>query len=292
MRLSIAGLILIAAQVTATPFARAQDVPPRPIEEMVADFDADPWDIQMLGITVRDCPPRPGTWQFEYLTGVLSLPVRPELDESLASFLAAALKVGCESDLLSRWLRDFLVRSDRGGYLVARVAAELGNSTSEENRLAALRAMFDPRYNDLTRGGVAGLWVVDSSTPLHDELILVAEAYDRVDGVPPAQVLAGAIPLVRRREGEGVGLEALRALLDAVTERPDAPGAISIMNGLLSNAVNLEPDDPWMQELGAAAEEFADGRRPAPSDVRQFVSDRLDRFCRGPEAFRNPKCQP
>lgn len=282
-------VLVVLGVAVGSPGLAAQALPPRPVDSMVADFVADPGNLQMLALATEACPLARGSWQFEFVERLMELPPQPRTENALATFLAAALVGGCEDDLVSSWLRDFAAGQTQGSYLLAQVAGALGRSGAEANRLTALTVLFDPRFDESVRELVFWPWTRGSDTPFQEEIRIIADGIRLVDGRPPAARLSHIIVGVRDEEGyTESGVDALRELLDAVVARPDSPAALPTLNALLSQAPNLSVDDPWFRELGDVSRDIAAGRRPAPPELREFVAARTNRFCR-PNA---PPCEP
>jgi len=282
---------LFAGLLCAQQSAWAQDEPPRPVDELIAAFEADPSDRGTLILVLSDdCAPAAGTWQYEYLTGLMTLPPRGAVEESLASSFSVALGL-CEGDLLSGWLRAFLERAD-DGFVVQIAAAALGRSGTDENRLAALQAMFDLRYSDETRLGIGWEWVEGQDSPALGHVQLVAEAYQRVSGAPSA-LLHTVLSALRFQEGDALRFRGARRLLDVVSARPEAEGSVVVMSSLFNSAAGLPLDNPWLVEFRAVAEEFATGQRPAPPALYALIWDRMRYFCRGATPrYQNGRCEP
>jgi len=284
------GATLLWCLTTVATGVVAQSTPPAPVSEMIGQFEANPHDLGYLAQAVEVCPIDPQSWRFEFLEGLMELPPSPEADGSLASALAWQVE-HCDEDVFaSEWARELFSRPTVRWYRIARLGAALGRSSLAENRQAALQSLFDPRIDNQIRNTLASEWVGDSDYLHRDLVLLFSEAYDTSDGVPPSQ-LTLSVGMIREMEGPARARIALRALLDAVVRRPDVPAALTVVNTLLSNAVNLDPQDPWMLELGEVMQDLVDGGT-APPDLVEFIEDRLGRFCRGDAAAidRNPRC--
>jgi len=271
----------------------AQGVPPAPVPDLIARFRDNPNRNPALFMAMRSCPLTAGTWQHEYVSGLMALDLTPGEQWSLVKISSSVIS-RCEDPLLSGWLRDLLSQGATSPYSpneVFLVGAALGRSASDRDRRAALDALYDVRFPDESRGEMVFEWLRGTDTPHSDAIELATEAYGEVPGLPPRYITQTAVALVRAQEGEGRGLRTLRAFLAAVLERPDVEAAQPILGGLLSAAVNLDGSDVWIRELGDAIEELADGRRPAPAALREFLGERLDLVCRGARTAAQPRCQ-
>jgi hypothetical protein len=284
--------VLVATVALASPSAPllAQGDPPAPIPRLIERFVQNPGPHTALHLAVSACPMLEGTWQHDYVTALTALERDPRRDAALGMAFSIAISM-CEDEFLSAWLRNLLEQHHADPYMVFHAGSALGRSGSDRDRLAALRALYDPEYDDQSRNYLLERWLIDHEAPHHDAIRLAAEAYRTVPGIPPSYVTTSALSLVRPQEGEALGLSALRDLLAAVTERPDLPAAAPVMRGLMNSATNLDGSDPWLQELAARVTEFVSGERAVPRELRDQLVDGLSYICLGPRAPSMERCQ-
>lgn len=279
-----AGLALLAEST------QAQEQPPRPVSELIAEFSVDPTNTSIFGMAVQGaCFRAPGTWQLEYLSGVMALPPRPQLDQARVSYFSTLVEL-CNSELTSNWLRDFLKRSD-DGYWVTIAASALGRSGSEANRVAALEALFDPRYDSMTRRVIAERWVAGQQSPSLGVVLLIAEAYETVAGVPSSEMHL-AVSSLWNQETEAVRLRGVRRLLEVVLAEPERDAAVPIMASLFNLVPSMTLDYPWLIEFRAVVDQFASGERATSPELWALVMDRRRYFCGGATpAYRDGRCE-
>lgn len=261
---------VVGALCFASP-AVAQERPPRPIEELVREYAADPNEgIDILALAAV-CP-ESGTWQEELLRRILELPDDPTRLWNLAAALKWTVTNCDTNDLVDAWLRRQLRETSIEGVTV-NLAAGLYASGREVNRRAARAALFDPRLRNETRTQIGGSMVGADHVEALEQIAL---GYAEFGTPPPSLFLVNAIGSTAAEGPDGV--QAKRRLLQAVLERPDGAGAVRIMNTILSDVLGYDRSHPWFVEVAETVSSISRGHISVSPELRKFVTDRVERF--------------
>lgn len=121
---------------------RDRDQPPRPIEELAAEFARDPgYPIHHF---FGPCPEE-GTWQRDLLRLLLEHPINSRQAEALIIAFSYYVQ-NCDIPELDAWGREAVV-STPSNYSARLVASALWQSGRDDNRSAVLSALFDPEID-------------------------------------------------------------------------------------------------------------------------------------------------
>jgi hypothetical protein len=236
---------------------------------MVADFLEHPATSTHILAMAGTCS-APGTWQRQLLEKLLTLPFQRDRTWNIAAALGWTV-INCDIDVLDQWFRTGLAELEDPsiGKLLARA---LYRSGKNGNVLVASGAIFDRRFDDEVRTGMASA-MVDGGT-YSDGVELLALGYQETGGTPPSAFLANRVAGAR----DQAGVLAKRRLLAAVLSRANGEGAIPVLNAILSDALTYDRSHPWFVEVGDTVESIAQGSRPVPAAIRSFVAERANRF--------------
>jgi len=272
MRIRFVALFVVAVPTSAL----AQDEPPRPLDELIAEFIRSPGTAAAPKM-ISGCRAEPGTWRRELLGRLLALGLSETSTEALAVETASSLE-RCDYPELDAWFRDRLndVTMHR---LQTFLAFALYQSGKPENRAAARAAVFDHRRPHTVRYDMAAAMTAGQS--LENGLEMIATGYREHGTAPPNSFVTNRLAVLHDPGGERYRAEieaGRREVLQAVLARPNGSGAVSLFNSLVFDALK-RPNEPWFQEVGRAVREIATGQRAgASAELREFAAARLGRF--------------
>jgi hypothetical protein len=254
---------------------RDRDQPPRPIEELAAEFARDP--ISRDGLRLVGRCPEDGSWRRALLRLLLENPPSSRQASGLVNSQSNNVQ-HCDIPELDAWFRQALA-STPSNYSARLVVAALWKSGREDNRSAVLAALFDSAMDYQRReemgdqlAGIAPLGIGPEAA-----LGVFAEGYRQTGTAPPPVPTMMAL---RRVGGDEAGMAVKRTLLEAWESRPAAPGSLFMLSLLWDDAftdVRLRGGEPtgWSRAVEAVMERVARGELEVPKEVRRYAVDRL-----------------
>lgn len=254
---------LVLWLVTIFPLGvSAQELPPRPIHELVSDFASDPVGRTDILEMAALCP-TPGTWRWDLLTAILALPDNRALSDRFSASLGWTMLNCDHHEPIAEWFRRKATTSDDWPMLRL-VVRDLYKTATEENRNAARVAIFNPQIDDDMRTAIAATMIGGDATAGLEQISI---GYREHGTAPPSSFLSWALSEAPGAEG----LRAKRALLASVLARPAGRGAITIMNAVMSSALSYHTEDPWFRAVVSSAEAIQ--RHPdASPELRTFLA--------------------
>jgi hypothetical protein len=208
-----------------------------------------------------------GTWQRDLLEQLLALPDERGGTYRLASVLGLSVE-RCNMEVLDIWFRQKL-QGIADPYTVKLLGVALARSGRPENVASARRAIVNPRFTEELRIWMLQDIVMSAADPSSAGVEFLAAAFRAHGGSPPM-----AYVLIRRPDV----VAAKRDLFDAALLRSDAAGSIGIINAIMSDGLRYERAHPWFLEISEHLESIVAGRRSVAPQMRQFVSERIQRY--------------
>ena len=269
--MTFGALLLEGILLAAAPAGAAQEPPPRPIDELVAEFLEDP------GSRVRTLPgacPAPESWQRELLIRLLDIPTNSRAASPLISSHSYNVR-HCHIPELDLWFREALVDPPRE-WSVRPVTWALWYSGREENREAVVAALFDPDLELRLREAMGDQLTGPPPSGIGQEeyLHVLAEGYALFGTeVPPTPTMRA----LRQAGYDGSALDAKRALLDAWLSRPADPGALTLLSLLVNDTLadaELKgwTSTPWLETVDVILQRIVSGEVEASDEVVQYAS--------------------